>query len=363
MTKVLYISPDFNYSCGVSKLVFLYLKYFGSKNGYEIHFVTNGGDSLERLEQIPSLKFKILNFSRGISNILYYRNFYKDVKQYVTDNQIKLIHTHHRFPEFIAVKIAKELNIKTVASAHSFVTGYKGICFKSDKIISVSNSVSSYLLNNFNVKKENILTLYNPIEELPVMDSKEKEILKNEFGINREQKILLFIGRINQFKGCDTLLRSFQLVKEEVKDVVLLMCGSVEDKKFSKASVHRNASVILLKPRRDINALYLIADIIILPSLIESFPFVMIETGTVKKPFIGSNTGGIAEFIEDGKNGLLVNPGNHIELAEKIVYLLKNKDFGKNLGNNLYQKVMEQCDYNNYFFQIEEIYNSLLTSK
>ncbi len=89
----------------------------------------------------------------------------------------------------------------------------------------------------------------------------------------------------------------------------------------------------------------------------------MIEAGSFKKPFIGGNTGGIAEFIEDGKNGLLVDPENHEQLAEKIIYLLNNPDLAKILGENLYEKVNRLCDYNKYFSEIEKIYNSLLTSK
>lgn len=87
----------------------------------------------------------------------------------------------------------------------------------------------------------------------------------------------------------------------------------------------------------------------------------MLESGSFKKPFIGGNTGGIAEFIEDGKNGLLVDPENPEELADKIFFLLNNPEFGKTLGENLYEKVTRLCDYNNYFKEVENIYKSLLT--
>jgi glycosyltransferase involved in cell wall biosynthesis len=89
----------------------------------------------------------------------------------------------------------------------------------------------------------------------------------------------------------------------------------------------------------------------------------MIESGRFKKPFIGGNTGGIAEFIEDGKNGLLVDPGNPQQLAEEIIYLLNNPNVGKMLGENLFSKVNTLCDLNNYFSNVEKIYNSLLASK
>ncbi len=62
-------------------------------------------------------------------------------------NKIDIIHTHHRFPELIAVRIGKKLNIKTIHLAHGFTSGYKKISFKSDKIISVSNSEDDYLID------------------------------------------------------------------------------------------------------------------------------------------------------------------------------------------------------------------------
>ena len=61
--------------------------------------------------------------------------------------------------------------------------------------------------------------------------------------------------------------------------------------------------VIYLPPLENIKQLYSISDVVILPSKKDSFPYVMLEAGINKKSFIGGNTGGIAEFIEDGVNG------------------------------------------------------------
>ncbi len=101
---------------------------------------------------------------------------------------------------------------------------------------------------------------------------------------------------------------------------------------------------------------------VILPSRIEPFPFVMIESGSNKRAFVGGNTGGIKEFINDGEDGFLIDPRNANELAEKIIYLLNNIHTTEQLGENLYKKVKDQCDYNKYFSKVEEIYNSLIES-
>ncbi|MGE5846850.1 MAG: glycosyltransferase family 4 protein [Ignavibacteria bacterium] len=360
MNKILHISPCFNYNCGRSKLVYLYLSYFKSKSSYEIHFITNGGDSLERLREIQ-IDYKILNFSSGLKNIFFQKIFYNQLKEYLIKNEIQLIHTHHRFPEYISIKAAKELNIRTVASAHSFVKGYKKISFKSDKIIAVSNSMNSYLQKEFKIEKERIITLYSPAVDFTAFNEAELMNKKKELGLSCANRIILFMGRINFEKGYDVLLKSFQAVKNEFKNAMLLLCGKIEDKNFYKLSEKLNNSVKVFQPRSNMKLFYGIADLVVLPSRIDPFPFVMIEAGSFKKTFIGGNTGGISEFIADGKDGLLVQPGDPDELAEKIIYLLKNEAHAQTLGENLYKKVKEQCDYNNYFLRVENIYDSLLS--
>ncbi len=352
---ILHITPDFNYSCGRSKYVFLCLKYFSNNKNFEVHFITNGGDSLDRLKEISLVKFKVMTFSKGINNILYKKKFYRDLKNYVSQNKIELIHTHHRFPELISVKIAKELNIKTITSVHSLVTGYKKISYRSDKMISVSKFISSHLKKNFNVDPEKIITLYNPLEKFPEVTAEEKEKLKTKIGIKPGQKVLLFMGRVSKKKGADTLLKSFYILKERTKDVVLLICGSLED----NTTIKNNSNIIMIPSNPNNYVFYSIADIVVLPSRMETLSFVMLESGLCKKPFIGGKAGGIAEFIKDGEDGLLVNPENPDELAEKIIYLLNNKDISAQLGNNLYKKVKDNCDYDIYFNKLEEIYNSL----
>jgi hypothetical protein len=137
-----------------------------------VHFITNGGDSLARLNEIQ-IRYKIFNFSHGIKNLFYQKEFYTLLKKYLIKNEIQLIHTHHRFPEYISIKAAKELNIKTVTSAHSFVKGYKKISFKSDKIIAVSNSLNSYLQKEFKIEKERIVTLYSPALDFTAFNQAE----------------------------------------------------------------------------------------------------------------------------------------------------------------------------------------------
>jgi glycosyltransferase involved in cell wall biosynthesis len=322
--------------------------------------MTNGGDALDRLRNFPGLIIQKINFSTGVKNIFYLAQFYNDFKNYVIKNGINIVHTHHRFPEMIAVKLSKKLEVKTVFSTHGFVYGNRKLSFNSDIIIAVSDSISKYLIEHFGIPQKKIQMLYNPIELSDFSENQRKPVLKDEKQIKPIQKVILFVGRFHIDKGYDTVIKSFDIVSNRRNDVVLIMNGEFEkNKKYINLLKNKDA-VILIDPTSNINYLYQLADIVVLPSRSDSFPYVMLEAGVHRKPFIGGNTGGIAEFIQDGKNGLLVDPENPKQLAEKILHLIDNHAIGNHLGESLYNKVTRVCDYNNYFSEIEKIYNSLL---
>ncbi|MBK9097874.1 MAG: glycosyltransferase family 4 protein [bacterium] len=340
----------------------MYLKYFSNKNDYQVHFITNGGDSLERLKEINSLHFKILKFSTGISNIFQLANFYKEIKKYLIANKIDLVHSHHRFPEFILSTFANKLSIKTVFSPHGFVYGYKRFSFKSDLIISVSYSATKNLIDDYGVEVDKIRTIYNPVNKEQYDNESGTNNLKSKYSLPNDYKVILFMGRITLEKGYDTLLKAFIKVNEKFRKSFLILSGSDQTKNLIYKLTSDVNNIQFLQPGNNSEELFSIADIVVLPSRSDTFPFVMIEAGSFKKPFIGGNTGGIAEFIEDGKDGLLIDPENHEQLAERIIYLLNNPETGKIMGLNLHEKVKRLCNYNSYFCKVEKIYNSLITS-
>ena len=228
MIRILHITPDFNYSCGRSKLVYLYLKYFSAHPDYEVHFITNGGDSLERLKDIPELKIQRINFSTGVKNIFYIKKFYNDLKTYTIKNKIDIIHTHHRFPEMVAVKLSRKSILKTVFSTHGFVYGNKKSSFKSDKIIAVSNSISKFLIEHFGVPRIKIQMLYNPIELLASQENQIATRFKEENQIKPNKKVVLYVGRFHADKGYDTVIKAFGLISSRRNDLVLIMNGKFE---------------------------------------------------------------------------------------------------------------------------------------
>lgn len=356
--KILHISPDFNYSCGVSKYVFSLLNGFSNNDSYIMFFITNGGDALDKFKD-NNLSPQIIKFTRGIKNIFNILPNLKVLRDFCLKNEIDIIHTHHRYPELLAYLISKKIKVKTITTVHSLVKGKNRFSFKSNKIIAVSNSVKSMLIDYYKVPNEKIVMMYNCIEPLDSSCVQTGINIKANLGIPSSGKIILFLGRITKMKGVDILIKSFKILRRKNQNLYLLIAGSVYDKSIKRSLKELPDEIKLLGSVKNPYSYYSIADMVVLSSRIDPFPYVMQEAGLLKVPFIGSRTGGIAEFIDDNINGLLVEPGNVEELVDKINFLIEHPERGKLLAENLFNKVKESTSCEKYFDKLNQIYEEL----
>src|SRR5260221_13417227 len=130
--NILHMTPDFNYACGRSYYVYQLLKYLKIRK-HNVHLLTNGGDSFDRLEEhdIPYTISKNLHSK----NIL---SFFKNVnyiKELVKKENIHILHTHHRYSELLAVQASRpksKKRVKTVLTSLSLVKRKYNLEFKSD---------------------------------------------------------------------------------------------------------------------------------------------------------------------------------------------------------------------------------------
>ena len=107
-----------------------------------------------------------------------------------------------------------------------------------------------------------------------------------------------------------------------------------------------------------LNHFYNKCRIFIMPSIwYEGFPGVLIEAMRHGKPVICSNIGGLSEIVEDGKTGLLFEPGNSKDLAEKINYLYAKPELCKEMGQAGRRKVLDEYSPRKYYEQLMTVYH------
>jgi len=157
----------------------------------------------------------------------------------------------------------------------------------------------------------------------------------------------LHIGRDDQVKDYDTLVKAFGLVKNKFSSVEFWQLGAAgELEQAIKNNNFTDIKVLGLKPASQLIDFYQSANIIVLSSTSESFGKVLVEANACAKPVVSTATTGATEIIQDGVNGYLVPIKDYQALADRIIYLLEHPDQAKAMGERGRQLMKEKFGNN-----------------
>lgn len=355
--KILHLQPELNLTCGITRTISQIIK--NSSAEYEHHLITSGGDGLSRFD-VFKLKPTIIQLNRfSIWEIL--KNLAILIK-YCKKNSIQIIHSHHRYFDTLVWLLKPFLKVKSITSVQSKVYDKKIFSYKADKLIACSITIKKHLISNFNIIENRINIIYNAVDPSTIKIYIVNEQLKSQLGINLEDFVIGFVGRIDyEEKGIEILLEAFNLIAKVRFNTHLLIIGSGPNYKDVEDYINaNNLKVTLLSSMENIFDFYNIMDVIVLPSRVDPFPLVMLETGIMHKPFIGSNVDGIAELIEHGKNGLLFKSGDADDLMNQIAKIIGDVKLTDTLANNLNNKILNSFTVQKIIPQYEKLYRDIL---
>lgn len=357
-TNILHITPDFNYACGRSYYVYLLMKYMSEK--HNVFLITNAGDSFDRLES-EGLNYTVVRGLHSKNPIMLAKNIAK-VRNFIKENQIDIIHSHHRLSELIALRSKNttfKKTTKTIFTSLSIVNKRYKIEYKSDRIIAVSNSIKKMLLHKFEVDpgKISLIPNFTDTDEIH-----ELEILEPFTRDHGKFFNILAVGRFHHEKNFEVLLKALNNIND--KNIELILVGEGDkDIDYKKYIAKHNLNVEIIVPQKNLIQYFLVADLCVLPSVKDPFPNFMLQAGLHKKPFIGANVDGIGEMIRDGENGLLFQSGNENELAEKIKIFRNNKILASKCSENLYRDVINNYTQEFIIPKIEKLYNDVMKTQ
>ena len=157
------------------------------------------------------------------------------------------------------------------------------------------------------------------------------------------ENFILFVGRDDPVKGVKYLIEAFEKIKGKFSDFELILVGEGMP----------GGKLPLEQVREKMKNCYCL----IVPSLSEGLPRVIMEAMALAKPVIGSNVGGIPELIEDGQNGFLFKAGDSGDLAEKLRTLLKDKKMALEMGQRGREFVKEKFSNEKYISNYIEMIN------
>jgi glycosyltransferase involved in cell wall biosynthesis len=159
----------------------------------------------------------------------------------------------------------------------------------------------------------------------------------------KENRYILFLGFPWKLKGVDILIQAFLQIADRHPDVTLRVVGLCPDRRpFERlASGHPRISLEDPVMPDEVASLMTGCEILVLPSRTEGMPKVLLEAMAARRTFIASRVGGIPTYVEDGKNGLLFDPEDVEQLAEKMSLLLSDRDYAARLADEGNRRVFE----------------------
>ncbi len=179
------------------------------------------------------------------------------------------------------------------------------------------------------------------------------EVLKENYGL-KGKKVLLTVGRLVERKGHDYVIKALPDIIKEIPEIHYLIVGDgVYRSELERLSVKLNIRDFItfagFIPDDELPEYYAMCDVFIMASReikekgdVEGFGIVYLEANAIKKPVIAGRSGGISDAVEDGVNGILVNPTDEKDIARAIIKLMKDDEMRIKLGKAGYKRVVEK---------------------
>ena len=203
---------------------------------------------------------------------------------------------------------------------------------------------------------------FSDYESLPA-----RGLFRQEYGIDKNDKLILYLGRIHHIKRVDRLIKSVSNMKEQMPNIKLAVVGPDHGSKTDLERLARNLGVSdrilfagpLFGDRK--SEAYVDADVYVLPSDFEAFPVTVLEACACGTPSIVGRNCMIADLI-DGKAGFSVDLETN-ELEERILRILNDRKLAKTFGDNGRNLVRERFDLIRLIDTVENEYRHVVSDK
>jgi glycosyltransferase involved in cell wall biosynthesis len=290
------------------------LEYLGPLNDFNVFLF-----SKQRRNIYVKYFFQVLTLSRFLNSGNY------DIIHFIGQNEIYIL-------------LYRLLKPPKVFTFHEVLIRLKqGRNEKFKTVNFISRKRNSVILHSANTKTD-YLSKYNPL-------NKDVDVIK--FGLfetyrlfpdqtHEELRTLLYYGIILPYKGLEYLVEAFKIVRNEIKDVKLIIAG--------RGQIYFDESILIEDGIELINRtiteeelvnLNKRATLVICPYTSASQSGIPVTSFIFDKPIIASNVEGVTEYVIDGYNGILVPPGDSISLASEIKRLLVDIKLKNKIKTNI----------------------------
>jgi N-acetyl-alpha-D-glucosaminyl L-malate synthase BshA len=256
--------------------------------------------------------------------------------------ELDLLHVHYAIPHSVSALLARQMlaeqgrrlpfvttlhgtDITLVGLDRSYLPITRHGIQQSDGVTSISDYLKKKTIEDFNVTRhiETITNFVNCDVYTPCKDENERHEARKRFA-PRGEAILMHLSNFRPVKRVPDVVRIFAGVAREIP-AQLVLIGDGPDRSAAEWLAHDlgiHSHIHFLGKQERVNELLPLADLLLMPSQLESFGLAALEAMACKVPSIATRVGGVPELIDDGETGLLYEVGDVAAMAEGALSLL-----------------------------------------
>ena len=260
-------------------------------------------------------------------------------------NELDLLHVHYAIPHSVSALLARQMlaargrrlpfvttlhgtDITLVGLDRSYLPITRYAIQESDGVTSISNYLKEQTIESFEITRdiEVITNFVNCDVYMPYTDEQRRADARRRLAAPHEA-ILMHLSNFRPVKRVVDVVKVFAKVAKELP-AQLVLVGDGPDRSAAEWLAHDlgiQARVHFLGKQDRVNELLPLADLLIMPSELESFGLAALEAMACKVPAIATRVGGVPELVDDGVTGLLFNVGDVDGMAQGALGLLSDK--------------------------------------
>jgi L-malate glycosyltransferase len=315
--------------------------------GHEVHFISysqpfrlSGRDHGIFYHEVPVSSYPLFEFPP------YDLALASRMAEVAEFNELDLLHVHYAIPHSVSALLARQMlaargrrlpfvttlhgtDITLVGLDRSYMPITRFAIQESDGVTSISEYLKEKTIEYFGVTRgievvENFVNcdVYAPIKEEAQRTEARKRLAEPD------EAILMHLSNFRPVKRVVDTVKTFARVAREMP-ARLILVGDGPDRSAAEWLAHDlgiQAKVHFMGKQERVNELLPLADILLMPSEMESFGLAALEAMACKVPSVATRVGGVPELIDDGLTGLLFPVGDVDAMAEGALSLLRDRD-------------------------------------
>jgi len=353
-----------------------------AKRGHQVTVYTSDyklrRDYIDAIPEVTVHPFKTWS---SVANLYITPAIVKKAKEEVRHFDVIHMHNYRTFQNIVIHHYAKKFGIPYVLQARGSIATFfykrwlkmifdmtwgRRILKDASKVFALT-PIEAGQYKSMDVSEHKIEIIPNGLALSEFDDLPDRGEFRKKHGLDANQKIILYLGRIHKIKGLDILGEAFANLSSSLNDVELIIAGPDDGYltylKKLVTDLSMAGKVLFTGPlhgREKLSA-YVDADIYVLPSFYEIFGITVLEACACGTPVVVTDRCGIADVI-DGEAGLVV-PYDKEQLQRALLKILSDEELGQRLGEKGKSMVRERFNWEKIAEQMEGVYQSILTYK